>query len=241
MDNARRVELTGLLTQLGLSIPEDPTLLDLALTHRSWSVEHQDAEDNERLEFMGDAVISLVTTEYLYQQRPSDEEGTLSKLRAAMVSRRILGEVAADLGLGSMIKLGAGENASGGRLRHSILGSALEAVCAALYHLYEWEDLRRALRKHVVEPALAMAENEVVADYKSRLQEWTQKSLKSVPEYRVRESHGPDHDREFVVEVLVEGEPMAKGRGSRIKLAENDAAREALGRIAKSESNELTD
>ncbi len=234
MDDTRRAELAGLLTQFGLSVPDDLSLVELAMTHRSWAAEHQSTDDNERLEFMGDAVIGLITTEYLYEARPDDEEGTLSKLRASMVSRRILGEVALGLGLGPLIRFGAGEESSGGRERHSILGSALEALCAALYHLCEWSDLRSALREHIVLPALAMAENEVVADYKSRLQEWTQKSMQSVPEYRVREALGPDHDREFVVEVVVEGEAVAEGRGSRIKLAENDAARAALERIAGS-------
>jgi len=234
MDDARRAGLTELLARLDLPAPASGLeLVDVALTHRSWGVEHGSAADNERLEFMGDAVISLATTEYLFETRPDEQEGELSKLRATMVSRRILGEIATGLGLGALLRLGAGEESGGGRERQSILGSALEALCAALYLAYPWDVLREALRRHLILPAMALAEARLIADYKSLLQEWTQKNLQSVPQYAVKEATGPDHRREFLVEVSFAGETWAVGRGTRIKLAENDAAKAALDRIAR--------
>lgn len=239
MDEARRAGLTALLERLGLpAVDRDLAPIDTALTHRSWGVEHGSAADNERLEFMGDAVISLATTEYLYETRPDEQEGELSKLRAAMVSRRILGELALKLGLGNLLRLGAGEEAGGGRERVSTLGSALEALCAALYLMYPWEELRGPLRAHLILPAMALAEQRLIADYKSLLQEWTQRNMQAVPAYEVLDATGPDHRREFTVEVSVAGEPWARGRGTRIKLAENDAARAALERIAKASEAE---
>lgn len=237
MDDGRRAELTALLDKFGIAAPASGwsddawALVDQALTHRSWRVENNAPGDNERLEFLGDAVIGLASTEYLFQSRPGESEGVLSKIKAAMVSRRILGEIALGLGVPQALRLGAGEANSGGRERLSNLGSALEALCGALYRSCPWENLRPALIRAVVEPAHAHAGKNLLVDYKSRLQEWTQKTSKTVPEYRVVGEEGPDHQRHFVVQVWAEGRLLATGRGSRIKTAENEAARLALDQI----------
>src|SRR5688572_957603 len=145
MTDERRAGLSALLERLGLPVRESVLdILDLALTHRSWAMEQGAESDNERLEFLGDAVIGLATTNYLYTSRPGLDEGGLSKRRAAIVSRRALGEVARSLGIGPLLWLGSGEQSSGGRERSSVLGSALEAVCGALYQHYEFSELRQA-------------------------------------------------------------------------------------------------
>lgn len=223
-----RAARLGILTaRLGLAPPSSFALIHQALIHRSWAVEHA-SSDNERLEFLGDSVISLATAEYLHDSRPQASEGELSQLRASMVSRKILGKVALELGLGELLLLGVGEESSGGRKRLSILGSALEALCGALHQLYPWETLRPAIRREVLDPALHLVESRTLVDYKSRLQEWTQKNLQAVPAYSVTASQGPDHKKEFVVEVWVGGQLVAQGRGARKKWAENEAARQAL-------------
>ena len=238
MDNHRRAGIASLLERLGL--PARPSIfprLDLALTHRSWSMEHQAGEDNERLEFFGDAVIGLAATEYLYQTRPDEQEGDLSKRRAAMVSRAILGEVARHLGIGELLKLGAGEDSTGGRERASILGSALEAICGAAHLEYDCATLGPVLRDHVVIPAEELAEDSFLVDYKSRLQEWTQQHRQEVPEYRLIGEEGPEHRKSFAVEAWIGGKAAGRGTGRRKKGAENEAARAAWTRI---EAGELT-
>lgn len=233
----RSAQLDALLARLGLSredVGED--LLEQALVHRSWAVESGRTEDNERLEFLGDAVIGLVTTEYLYSERPDSDEGTLSKLRAALVSRRVLGQIATELDLGEALHLGAGERATGGAKKSSLLGSALEAVIGALYLSCPLERLKPALIEHVVRPGLLIAEDEMLIDFKSRLQEWAQAHRETLPQYEVIREEGPDHDREFEVEVSIAGEALARGTGRRKKWAENHAARHALARIEQAEA-----
>ncbi|MCB2155252.1 ribonuclease III [bacterium] len=232
MNESRRAGIASLLERLGL--PARPSIfekLDLALTHRSWSTEHQFDGDNERLEFFGDAVIGLAATEYLYQKNPTESEGDLSKRRAAIVSRAILGDISRQLGIGELLKLGAGEETTGGRERASNLGSALEAICGAVYLEYDWETLAPALRESIVVPAEELALEGTLDDFKSRLQEWSQRRRQEVPEYRMVGEEGPEHLKIFMAEVWIAGELAGRGSGPRKKAAENDAARDALSRI----------
>jgi ribonuclease-3 len=235
MDAKRRAQLVAFLRRIQL--PEELhhlELLNQAMTHRSWYVEQNgmaEGGDNERLEFLGDAVIGLLTTEYLYRQMPDQDEGALSQLRAAMVSRKILGEIALSLEIGSVLLLGYGEEASGGRNRHSTLGSALEAFCGALYIAHSLKKIEPWIIRNVVEPADAMAARRVAVDYKSKLQEWSQGRGEGLPAYRVIHEGGPDHNKFFVVEVLLGEKSLGQGKGSRKKNAENDAARVALERL----------
>lgn len=232
MTDERRNALHALLHALGLPPCDDVLpLLELALTHRSWRMEQGEPEDNERLEFLGDAVIGHATTRYLYRVQPDEPEGSMSKQRAAIVSRRALGAVGREAGIGPLLYLGAGEDQTGGRMRSSNLGSALEAVCGACSLVYPWEQLASAIEMCIVAPALEIIESDSHTDYKSLLQEWTQSQRQCVPEYQVAGSNGPDHLRQFTVHVLIGGELFGIGKGQRKKAAENDAARHALSRI----------
>ena len=221
--------LAGVLKQFGL--PFNNTIwprLNRAFIHRSYRTEAGLDEDNERLEFLGDSVIGLATTEYLLRKYPTVDEGWLSKARAAVVSRAILGEVGKRLNLGQYLLLGQGEEKSGGRSRVSILGSTLEAACGVFYLHYKWEEIRDPLRRTVVYPAMELVHGNHLVDHKSRLQEWTQKEYQQVPEYTVISEGGPDHSKTFEVEVRVGNQMLGKGEGRRKKVAENEAARAAL-------------
>lgn len=203
--------------------------LEQALTHRSASYEKGLAGDNERLEFLGDSILGAVTSEEIYRRFARESEGELSKRRAHLVSRAQLGRRAEALGLGPLLVLGVGERKCGGARRRSILGGALEAVIGEIHLTLGFEAARRFSLDHVIGPQLAEgAEKPFHGDYKSALQERTQKRDGSVPEYRLVEKSGPDHERRFVVEVLIDGRAVARGEGNRIKSAETAAARAAI-------------
>lgn len=213
-----------------------PEALDLSMAHRSYSYEEGLEADNERLEFLGDSVISTVTSEYLYQLKPGADEGDLSKLRSRLVSRGVLGRCARDLGLGHLILLGRGERSTGGAKRRSVLGSALEALVGAIYLSLGYEISRKFVREAILENLIQETAAVVwECDYKSLLQEWTQKKLHCVPRYRRLGSDGPDHEKVFHVQAEIDGKNIAKGSGPRIKSAENDAAREAWRMIESGE------
>ena len=202
----------------------------MALTHRSFAFEQGLPEDNERLEFLGDAVIGMVTSEVLYQMDSKADEGVLSKRRSRLVSRALLGRRALEMGLGDVILLGRGERDSGGGKRRSILGSALEALVGIIYLRLGYDQASDFIRQHILKDLLKLtATDELQGDYKSALQEWAQQRLHQVPVYRRVGEEGPDHSKRFFVTVSVAGAVLARGEGSRIKSAENDAARRALG------------
>jgi ribonuclease-3 len=195
-----------------------PELLTRALTHRSLSSENtpeslsDPAADNEQLEFLGDAVLGMVVAESLLALFPGSREGELTRLRASIVSRKHLGEVAARIGLGPLLRLGRGEDLSGGRHKPAILADALEAVIAALFLDGGLEPARAFIRRHVVEPSLAALhaalspENTfsgAVGDHKSALQEHLQATGQGQPRYVLTAQTGPDHQKHFRVEVRV--------------------------------------
>lgn len=224
--------MTTFLGHFGI-VAEERTLVPLALAfvHRSHRMEAQLAEDNERLELLGDSVIGLATTEHLLSTHPESDEGELSKLRAALVSRNVLGKVARELGVGPLLLLSTGEERGGGRERSSILGSALEAVAGALYLVHPWESLCPALQRTIVVPAFAHLGATGAIDYKSQLQELIQRDGVHRPEYVLIDAEGPDHRRMFHVEVRVDGNTVGSGSGSRKQMAENEAARDAIRRL----------
>lgn len=210
----------------------DRKRLDQALTHRSYAYEAGLEKDNERLEFLGDACIGLVTSEYLYREDRQANEGDLSKWRAQLVSRRVLGMRAAQMELGELLLLGRGERETGGATRLSTLGSALEAVAGAVYCELGFERMRTFVIEHLIEFLWQEGSSrELQADFKSRLQEWTQREAHEVPEYRRTGESGPDHCKKFMVEVSICGQLLATGEGSRVKSAENHAARQALAKL----------
>jgi ribonuclease III, bacterial len=208
-------------------------LLEQALVHSSWHHEHRDAAlgHNERLEFLGDAVVNLAISEALYTRHPDDDEGYLSARRAAIVSTTGLARLAGRLDLGQSLMLGEGEAQRSGRRRPSLLASTFEAVTGALYLDLGFELVRDWLIR-LADPELA-AEAPIVTltSPKSRLQEFTQRRTGERPTYRVAHATGPDHERSFRVEVLVDGEMLGVGEGPSRRTAETAAAAEALDRL----------
>lgn len=202
-------------------------LLDRALTHSSYAFEHQLPYDNERLEFLGDAVLGLIVSEYLYRELPNASEGELSKQKAAIVSRSVLGKRALEMGFDEMILLGRGEEQSGGRTRPVLLGSALEAVVGALYLELGAAPLKPWLIREVFEPGRQLSHTAEFSDFKSQLQEYVQKTFQTIPEYELVAESGPDHNKRFEVVVKIHGKVYGHGVGHRKKVAENQAAMQA--------------
>lgn len=208
----------------------EPALLKLALTHRSVSSEDPARNDNERLEFLGDAVLQLVITHVLYDRYPHLAEGQMAKVRAAVVSRGALAEIARALGLGDHVDLSPAEQSTGGRDKDSILADAMEALIGAIYLDGGLEPARSVILELWDSRVAERAKDPGVKDYKTRLQELVaRQGLR--PEYRVVGS-GPDHDRRFTAEVLVSGRRQGSGEGRSKKEAEQAAAREALGQLS---------
>lgn len=204
-------------------------LLSEALNHSSYANEHRGAgiSSNERLEFLGDSVLGFVTAEFLFKNYPRLPEGDLTRMRAALVCEQSLYEVAKMLELGQYLKLGKGEEAGGGRERQSILADAVEAVFAAVYLDGGMEQIRGLIHRVLLSRAPAAEERK---DYKTTLQEIVQRKIGQQLTYHMVEERGPDHNKTFVFEVRLNGEPIGRGDGHSKKEAEQAAARDALER-----------
>lgn len=245
--------LSELEAALGHRFAQPDTLVR-ALTHRSLANERANemareragandgenggeaAADNERLEFLGDAVVGLVAAESLYRRYPDLTEGALTRLRGALVSRRHLAEVAETLELGNYLRLGRGEERSGGRAKLALLANTMEAVIGAIYLDAGLDAARLLIESHVIEPSALMLRQQLqtgegIGDFKSALQELLQARKQGQPAYRTTGETGPDHRKRFFVEVRVGGESLAEGSGATRKTAEQDAARMALERL----------
>jgi ribonuclease-3 len=225
-----------------------PELLTWALTHRSLSYETNPetlpdpTADNEQLEFIGDAVLGLLAAEALFQRFPGSREGELTRLRASLVSSRHLGTVAARIGIGPLLRLGRGEDASGGRRKPALLANAIEAVIAALYLDGGLEAARTFVEEHIIEPAMpdlhtALRAGDTfsgaIGDHKSALQEHLQAIGAGQPHYVLTDQSGPDHAKRFRVEVRInrpsgEFRAVAESEGSTKKQAQQEAARLAF-------------
>ena len=205
------------------------TLLQNALTHSSHANErwHDSLMSNERLEFLGDSVLGMVTAEHLYRNFPDRPEGELTRMRADMVCEQALASVADRLSLGQHILLGHGEEQTGGRNRSSILADAVESVIAAMFLDGGMEPARRFIETFVLREITACS-SPVNMDYKTALQELVQRKKNQVLTYELVGESGPDHDKRFTVTVYLNGEPLGTGTGSSKKRAEQDAARVAL-------------
>lgn len=229
MDELRKEALNTLGKRLDY-IFGDLALLDRALTHRSYVNEHQvpGLRDNERQEFLGDAVLQLSVSDLLCSRFPDFSEGMLTKIRGSLVTDQALSRLAGGFGIGDFMLLGRGEEASGGREKESLLANALEAVMAAVFNDGGYEAARKLTGK-IFEPLLDDLESELfLHDYKSRLQELSHELFRSVPAYRVCGTRGPDHDKIFDVEVGIDPGISATGSGRSKKEAEQQAARRAL-------------
>jgi ribonuclease-3 len=225
-----------------------PDLLTWALTHRSLAYETNPetlpdpAADNEQLEFLGDAVLGLAVAEALFRRFPGSREGELTRLRASLVSRRHLGEVAARINLGDLLLLGRGEEQSGGRRKPALLANAIEAVIAALYLDGGLDAARAFIEKHIIQPALPELHlalqagatfSGAIGDHKSALQEYLQATGVGQPHYVLTAQSGPDHQKRFQVEVRVDDPEagftaLAQAEGATKKQAQQEAARIAF-------------
>lgn len=214
----------------GWQIAVRPELLEKAVTHASYAYEHNTAS-NERLEFLGDAVLELLVSERLYHAFPEAPEGILTRLRASMVCEPTLARWASELGLAEALRLGKGEEAQGGRERPALLADAVEALLGAVY-LSEGLESARILVAKLVDPFLS-GERVLPSDFKTELQELLQQSGEVNIEYRVLKSEGPDHARTFTVGLFVNGEEKARGKGGSKKEAEQEAACRFLRQLAE--------
>lgn len=214
-----------------LGVAVNPELLDLALTHRSYAYENGAGPHNERLEFLGDSVLGLAATQELYRVHPKLPEGDLAKMRSAVVSTVALSQIARSIGLGQFLKLGRGEELTGGRDKSSILADTMEAIFGAVY-LDQGFDQAQALVLSLIRPLLADPKRMSAAnDPKTALQEIAAARHKSAPHYTVT-STGPDHNRSFTATVEVENLITATGTGSSKKHAEMAAALHAWNLIS---------
>jgi ribonuclease III len=210
---------------LGWSFRDDG-VLHQSLAHRSWCAEHPDEPSNERLEFLGDAVLGVVVTDHVFRTYPLLQEGQLAKVRASVVNAEVLAEVAAGIELGPCLRLGKGEDASGGRAKTSILADAMEAIIAAVYLDGGMDAASAVVMGLFGERIVDAASGPGGDDYKTRLQELAAQRFDKLPRYQVHDE-GPDHAKRFFATVLLGGEPHGSGEGGSKKQAEQAAARAA--------------
>ncbi len=232
MKNAKKYE--ALQEKIGHSFA-NLDLLQRALIHASAANERQGrrVEHNERMEFLGDAVLQLVVSDYFYRQFPKMAEGDLTKMRASVVNEQVLAQVASQLSLGEHLRLGRGEEMSGGRERPSILSDALEALSGAIYLDAGLDRVQMFIMEHLAGPLAAVEKGEYRQDFKTSLQEWMQRETGKNVQYRTVAQKGPDHAKVFTVQVECDSEILGYGTGRTKKDAEQAAAREALAELQK--------
>ncbi len=202
-------------------------LFTIAITHSSFSGEYPEYRSNERLEFLGDSVISLAITHYLFEHYPSLPEGELSKKRAYIVSEKGLSEKAMQLNLGEALLFGKGEEKNGGKFKKALLADALESVVAAVFLAYGFKKAECFVWK-IFKEELEKVRNIETTDYKTKLQEIVQREFHDVPSYRIVSESGSPANKRFVAEVAVHGKTVGSGEGGSKKDAEENAAKEAL-------------
>lgn len=208
-------------------------LFDLALTHRSWVNEHKGIRtSNERLEFLGDAILEFVVSKEIYNLLPDKEEGYLTALRANIVNTVSLADLADKLNLGSILFLSKGEEDGGGRTNKSLLADTLEAVIGAIFIDSGLDKASEFVKDNLLSD-IQNRINEPLKDSKSSLQEYVQSKNLSTPRYLVAKESGPDHDKKFVIQVMVDGKIWGKGEGKSKSSAEQEAARQAITKKVK--------
>lgn len=217
---------------------DDPTRLQLALTHRSFCAEHPDNQPNERLEFLGDSVLGLVVTDHIYRTYPDLPEGQLAKLRASVVNTATLAELGRRLEVGALLRLGKGEDQSGGRDKESILADAMEAIFGAVYVDGGFERARAVILTLTDDAIREAAEQPGRKDYKTQLQELTARLALGTPVYQI-DGSGPDHDKRFTAVTIIDGVPRGHGAGTSKKRAEQVAARSAYTAVLSAAAEEL--
>jgi len=232
----------SLCAELGYAFVDD-ALLDLALRHRSWCAENGSVPSNERLEFLGDAVLGLVITDHLFHSSPGLSEGVLAQRRSELVSATALAGVARGIGLGAALALGKGEESSGGREKASILADGMEAVLGAIYLDSGATAVTKVILSLLDDRITEVETGEVASDYKSRLQELAAHRFGELPRYALSEE-GPEHEKQFRAVVRLGGEPWGDGAGRTKKEAEQGAARlafEALSALIDDAAEHMDD
>ncbi len=232
MDEKRIEQLKKLSEKLSHAF-RDFILFNTALTHRSYANENPETvrEDNERIEFLGDAVLQLCISDILIKKFPEYNEGQLSKVRAAMVNEQPLAGLAREYRIGDFMLLGKGEENSGGRDKDSILGNAIEAIIGSIYLDGGYESALRFIETSFQPLVDEWIECPLYMDYKSLLQETSQSRFKLVPQYQIVSESGPDHDKTFTIEISINDTTITAGTGKNKKEAEQDAARKALDKL----------
>ncbi len=216
------------------------SLLRQALTHRSYLNEDGgNLESNERLEFLGDAVLGMIITDELFQKFSECSEGELTKIKSNLVCRSMLAKKAREICLGDYLYLSVGEEKSGGRNRESILANTFEALLGAMFLDGGFKRVRNFVHNKFLDDIENMIDRGYYKNYKSWLLEYLQARGKEVPRYRVRNESGPDHRKEFEVEVVVDGVVMGVGRGKSKKMAEQEAASRAIDRLGLDKDNKI--
>jgi ribonuclease-3 len=223
--------LDNLQQAIGITF-SNVSLIEEALTHSSYINENHKSASNERLEFLGDAVLGLILAQKLFQDYPELEEGDLTRLRSWLVRRSTLANVAKSINMGSYLLMGKGEESSGGRAKSSNLAGAMEAVIAAVFLDQGWENTREAIFRLFNTEMERLRHEQSAQDYKSQIQEMVQALYKLTPSYRIVNEAGPDHARQFTAEIMAGEEVLAQGNGRSKKLAEAEAARLALEKTA---------
>lgn len=214
------------------------SLLQMALTHPSYSHEHPEAPHNQRLEFLGDAVLDFLVAAWLYRRHPESQEGYLTQLRAKLVCTETLAKFARSLGLGEALRLGKGEQASGGARRDANLCDAFEATVGALYLDSNLETVWQHLEAWFAAEAEEIINRASYVDAKTRLQEWAQAHKGITPQYRIVGEHGPDHAKVFTAQVLLNDKVWGEGQGSSKRSAERAAAAQAVSALGLEETRE---
>ena len=213
------------------SLFKNQDLLIQALTHKSWVNEHKNQrESNERLEFLGDAVLEFIISKELYERHPDKEEGFLTALRANLVNTQNLANIAKKLNVGKVLFLAKGEEDGGGRENPSLLADTLEAIIGAFFLDQGVEPVYEFIKEHII-AEIPEKLSKPLKDPKSRLQEYIQSKKLQTPKYRVIEESGPDHNKKFILEVSVEGKKLGEGVGKSKSTAEQKAASDALSRL----------
>lgn len=208
---------------------KDNDLLLLALTHRSYVNEHRSVtQHNERLEFLGDAVLELITSDYLFNTYPDRAEGDLTSFRAALVRTESLAETALNIGVGENIRLSKGEEDTGGRSKSYLLANALEAIIGAIYLDQGYEKAKEFVHTFLIKKIDYIVANRLDIDSKTKIQELAQAKYKVTPFYEVIEEEGPDHDKKFTVVVKINEKEIGKGIGTSKQKAEEEAAKEGV-------------
>jgi ribonuclease III len=216
-------------------VPRNKELYQKAFTHRSYLNESHDAdESNERLEFLGDSVLSYIISSYLYENRPNDAEGDLTNLRSYIVKTDSLAKAASKIHLGEELRLSKGEELSRGRENNQLLANTFEAVLGAIYLDLGMEDATRYIHGVLLPLYAHELESGPPRDAKSQLQELAQTKTKTAPKYKILETTGPDHAKTFRVGVFVQGELIGEGEGTNKQQAEEEAAKQGLSRLTQS-------